>query len=368
MAFPPKFKSLRITEAFSLRKILCGFCILIDCKIKIQIYTSLYIRTPKSCPRHPPDSAFWNLFWICFASAERTAMKKFLLILLTIVILLAGGICGLYLNLESIVKASVAKYGSQLTGTEVALDGFRLSPLKGEAELKGLRIANPAGYQTPHILSLGSAYVRLDMRSLLKPVIVVEEIRIANPEIAYELKSVAHNNVSDLLAAVNKNTAAAAAKPAADQTAASAKSGATQTDTSKTGTTPTGNAKPAVSSAGSTKSASSSTGKKVIINALNITGGKVSLGATFGGKGAAASVPLPAVTLKDIGREKDSQGKGIIETASLILKKILDTAYDTAVRQGLNSLKDIAGESADTLKGTAENLKNSAKGLLGGLL
>lgn len=277
-------------------------------------------------------------------------MKKFLLILLTIIILLAGGICGLYLNLESIVKASVAKYGSQLTGTEVALDGFRLSPLKGEAELKGLRIANPEGYQTPQILSLGSVYVRLDMRSLLKPVIVVEEIRIANPEIAYELKSVAHNNVSDLLAAVNKN--AAAAKPAADQT-----------DATRAGT-----AKPAVSSGGSAKSASSSGGKKVIINALNITGGKVGLGATFGGKGAAASVPLPAVTLKDIGREKGSQGKGIIETASLILKKILDTAYDTAVRQGLNSLKDIAGESADTLKGTAENLKNSAKGLLGGLL
>lgn len=276
-------------------------------------------------------------------------MKKFLLILLTIIILLAGGICGLYLNLESIVKASVAKYGSQLTGTEVALDGFRLSLRKGEAELKGLRIANPEGYQTPQILSLGSVYVRLDMRSLLKPIIVVEEIRIANPEIAYELKSVAHNNVSDLLAAVNKN---AAAKPAADQT-----------DATRAGT-----AKPAVSSGGSAKSASSSGGKKVIINALNITGGKVSLGATFGGKGAAASVPLPAVTLKDIGREKGSQGKGIIETASLILKKILDTAYDTAVRQGLNSLKDIAGESADTLKGTAENLKNSAKGLLGGLL
>lgn len=278
-------------------------------------------------------------------------MKKFLLILLTIIILLAGGICGLYLNLESIVKASVAKYGSQLTGTEVALDGFRLSLRKGDAELKGLRIANPEGYQTPQILSLGSVYVRLDMRSLLKPVIVVEEIRIANPEIAYELKSVAHNNVSDLLAAVNKN-AAAAAKPAADQT-----------DATRAGT-----AKPAVSSGGSAKSATSSGGKKVIINALNITGGKVSLGATFGGKGAAASVPLPAVTLKDIGREKGSQGKGIIETASLILKKILDTAYDTAVRQGLNSLKDIAGESADTLKGTAENLKNSAKGLLGGLL
>ena len=45
-------------------------------------------------------------------------MKKFLLILLTIIIVLAGGICGLYLNLESIVKASVAKYGSQLTGTD----------------------------------------------------------------------------------------------------------------------------------------------------------------------------------------------------------------------------------------------------------
>ena len=112
----------------------------------------------------------------------------------------------MYLNLESIVKASVAKYGSQLTGTEVALDGFRLSLRKGEAELKGLRIANPEGYQTPQILSLAPFMSGLDMRSLLKPVIVVEEIRIANPEIAYELKSVAHNNVSDLLAAVNKKT------------------------------------------------------------------------------------------------------------------------------------------------------------------
>ena len=223
-------------------------------------------------------------------------MKKFLLILLTIIIVLAGGICGLYLNLESIVKASVAKYGSQLTGTEVALDGLRLSLRKGEAELKGLRIANPEGYQTPQILSLGSVYVRLDMRSLLKPVFVVEEIRIANPEIAYELKSVAHNNVSDLLAAVNKN-AAAAANPAADHT-----------DATRAGT-----AKPAVSSGGSAKSASSSGGKKVIINALNITGGKVSLGATFGGKGAAASVPLPAVTLKDIGREKAVKAKALLK-------------------------------------------------------
>lgn len=242
-----------------------------------------------------------------------------MLILLTIVILLAGGICGLYLNLESIVKASVAKYGSQLTGTEVALDGFRLSPLKGEAELKGLRIANPAGYQTPHILSLGSAYVRLDMRSLLKPVIVVEEIRIANPEIAYELKSVAHNNVSDLLAAVNKTPQPPLQNPPLTKPPP-LPNPAPPRPTPQNRNHPNRQRKACLFLSRLHEISIFLNRQKVIINALNITGGKVSLGATFGGKGAAASVPLPAVTLKDIGREKDSQGKGIIETASLILK------------------------------------------------
>lgn len=267
-------------------------------------------------------------------------MKKFLLILLAIIILLAGIILGLYLNLEPIVKASVAKYGSQLTGTKVALDGFRLSLAKGEAELKGLSITNPDGYKTPQIMRIGSVYVRLNVRSLLEPVILVNEIRITEPEITYELKNITSNNVSDLLANISKNTVSDS-----DKNTAEAVSSPTE---------------PA-------KTSSSSADKKVIIDTLEVTGGKINLGISFDRKGASVSTPLPTVTLKDIGKEKGSQGKSIIETVSDILKKILDTAYDTAIRQGLNNLKDIAGKSADTLKGATENLKDSAKGLLGGI-
>ena len=267
-------------------------------------------------------------------------MKKAFLILLTIIILLIGIILGLYLNLETIVKAGVAKYGSQLTGTKVALEGFRLSLTKGEAELKGISIANPDGYQTPQIMRIGSVYARVDVRSLLEPVISVNEIRITEPEITYELKNVTHNNVSDLLANISKNTASDSGK-----------------NTAEAVSSPT---EPA-------KTSSSSAGKKVVIDTLEITGGKIGLGISLNGKGASALTPLPTVTLKDIGKEKGSQGKSIVETVSVILKKILDTAYDTVVRQGLNNLKDLAGKSADTLKGTAESLKDSAKGLLGGI-
>ena len=225
-------------------------------------------------------------------------MKKFLLVLLVLLLILGGGVFYVYQNLESIVKTAVNKYGSQVTGTEVTLGGFQLSPLKGEAALQNLRVANPQGYQEPHILSVGVVYVKLNVKSLLEPVIVVEEIRIDKPAIAYELKDVTKNNVSELLANINKNTAkpadTAAKEPAAPE-AAKSDGGA---------------------------------GKKVVINVLS---------------------------------------ESIAETASDVLKKILDTAYETVVKQGFAGLKNLAEDSAKALEGAAQDLKDSAKGLLKGI-
>lgn len=264
-------------------------------------------------------------------------MKKFLLVLLVLLLILGGGLFYVYQNLESIVKTAVNKYGSQVTGTEVTLGGFQLSPLKGEAALQNLRVANPQGYQEPHILSVGAVYVKLNVKSLLKPVIVVEEIRIDKPAIAYELKDVTKNNVSELLANINKNTAkpadTAAKEPAAPETAKS----------------------------------DGGAGKKVVINVLSVTNGEINLAASLAGKGANAAIPLPTIELKDIGREKGNEGKSIAETASDVLKKILDTAYETVVKQGFAGLKNLAEDSAKALEGAAQDLKDSAKGLLKGI-
>ena len=81
-------------------------------------------------------------------------MKKFGIFL----IVLAAIGAGVYFtapSLESIVQTVVHKYGSQVTGTEVNLGGFKLSLLKGEVEINNLTVANPENYSQPNIMSVG---------------------------------------------------------------------------------------------------------------------------------------------------------------------------------------------------------------------
>ena len=46
---------------------------------------------------------------------------------------------------------------------------------------------------------------------------------------------------------------------------------------------------------------------------------------------------------------------------------VLDTAYETVVKQGFAGLKNLAEDSAKALEGAAQDIKDSAKGLLKGI-
>lgn len=270
-------------------------------------------------------------------------IKKRYIALAVVVGAIAGGVYYVSHNLESIVKTAVNKYGSQVTGTEVKLGGFSLSPLSGEVKLSDLTVANPKGYAQPHILSLGEVFVKVNIKSLTKPLIVVEQVRVSKPEVTYELKNVTDNNVSDLLTNINKNTA-------------STEKAVEKAETKKADD-------------------KASSGKKVAVDLVKVTDGKVNIAASIAGQGASAGVPLPTIELKGIGREKNSEGKGIVETVSLVLKKILNASYDAVIKEGLGGLKDIAADGkkavedvAGGLKDTANGLKDGAKDLFGGLL
>ena len=67
--------------------------------------------------------------------------KRIFFGLLAVIIIALAVVWG---SLESIVKKVVNKYGSEVTGTEVRLEGFNLSPFNGTASISGLKVANPA--------------------------------------------------------------------------------------------------------------------------------------------------------------------------------------------------------------------------------
>ncbi len=265
-------------------------------------------------------------------------MKKRYIVLGVFVAAIAGGVYYINQNLEPIVKKLVNQYGSQITGTNVSLDGFKLSLMQGSMSLQGLKVGNPQGYQEPNILSIGEASVKLNIGSLRTSIIEVESINIKAPEVSYEIKDITRNNVQDLLKNIEKNTAATA----------KAESKPAQTDM-KTD---------------SAKTESTEPSKKVVIDKLSVTDGKINLGASLGKQGASASIPLPSIELKDIGRENGKQGQSITETAVAILNKIFTTAYDTVIKQGGEALKQIANEGEKALKGVAEDLKTETKDLL----
>ena len=163
-------------------------------------------------------------------------------------------------SLETIVKKVVNKYGSEITGTEVNLQGFKLSLTKGEGEISEITVANPKNYSAPYIFSLGDIFVKVDLKSLTTDTIIIDKIAINKPIITYEMLSLTQNNISQIQKNIAANTASTEAKPA-------------QTE--------------------DTASKDEASSKKVIIKELVVEGGEIQAVANINGKANSLTVPLP---------------------------------------------------------------------------
>lgn len=116
-----------------------------------------------------------------------TIKRKIAVVAAAVVLVLCAGILVLLTNLDWIVKNAIERYGSQATGTAVRVRSVSLEPAKGKGTITGLTVANPSGFQAPHILALGSVSIRIEPRSVTTDVVVIDDIRIAAPLVAYEM-------------------------------------------------------------------------------------------------------------------------------------------------------------------------------------
>ena len=249
------------------------------------------------------------------------------LLALIVIVLVAG-----WLYLEPMVKGVVHKFGTQIVGTEVNLAGFSLHPLDGELEISGFTVANPEGYETPNLLSLGNIFVKVDPKSVLSDTIVVEEVRILKPELTYEMPNFSTSNVQQLQENVARNTAKS------------------------------GEAKPVEAKAEEPAATESAPAKKVIIRKVTVAGGSLSAMTPLQKNTGALALEMPAIELTDIGDE--SKSMSINESVTVIFNKILFNAT-SVVTKALGNVSDMAQKAANK---AVDQVKDSVKEEAGGLL
>lgn len=246
-------------------------------------------------------------------------MKKVLWIAGIGIVLLLALLLLLWGSLDAIVKRAVEGVGSSATGAPVTLSDVNISLTSGQASMNGLKVANPPGFATDSAIRLGGIKVVLDTASLGGDTIVVKEVVIDGPEVTYEVGT-GGTNIGAIQANLDKFTGGGAAKPA--------------------------EAKPEEGG-----------GKKLIIEKLTIQQGRVEVAATFLGDRKLGAA-LPAVTLKDIGKEEGGATPG--EVAKEILGSITGGVTKAVKTLDLDALqKGVKG----ALEGAGKALEGAGKGV-----
>jgi len=225
-------------------------------------------------------------------------------------------------SLDSIIKAAVEKYGSEVTQVEVRLNKAKVSITSGEGILRGLTVGNPKGFKTDQAFSLGEISVTLDVGTVTQNPIVIKEIVISAPEVTYELRSGGSN--IDVIQR-NVNSYAGAGKGKAKEKAASK-------DSDKEG-------------------------RKLIIQNLYVKKGKVNVSATML-KGKVLSAVLPDIHLRDIGKQKG--GADPSEVVEKLVRAISQSTKKAVGTLDLDKVVGSAKEAVAGMKGQLEGAKGSA--------
>ena len=234
-------------------------------------------------------------------------MKTFLKVsLLGLLILLVVGYFVVAYSMGSIVKAGVNKVGPRITQSKVELAGANISPLSGSGTLTGLSVGNPPGWSDRNAFALGKVSINLEPMSVFKDTIVINEITIDQPEFLYETKIVT-SNIKDLLKNIEQ-------------------------------------------SVGGNKEIGKEQGpgKKFIVKKLRLTNGK----ATLGVGAAALPVPLPAISLDNLGVAEG----GI--TASQLSAAVMKDVLASIVNATAGALGQLGGTAGNT---SIEKTKEAAK-------
>jgi len=103
------------------------------------------------------------------------------------------------------VKTQIETLGSETTEQKVTVNNVDFKLTKGMAAINGLAISNPSKYQQKNAFTLGTIALDIDIASLAKEPIIIENFTIKNAKAFVELTKSGGANFKDIIDAINKN-------------------------------------------------------------------------------------------------------------------------------------------------------------------
>ena len=89
-------------------------------------------------------------------------------------------------RMDSLITKAINTYGPEIAGTEVRIDGVRVSFLSGRATITNFTLGNPKGFRSPRAMKVASVSVSLELPSLLSDTVIIRHLEIIEPDITYE--------------------------------------------------------------------------------------------------------------------------------------------------------------------------------------
>jgi hypothetical protein len=248
-----------------------------------------------------------------------------------LVVIIVAALIYILSSLDAIVAGAIQKYGSQVTQTPVRVSEVKIDLKSGAGSIRQLSVGNPDGFSAPDIFTLGGIGTKLDLASLGKDPIVIEEVNISSPAVNYEINKSGASNIKELQKNIEQSTGGG------------------------------GDSAPESEPSG---------GPKVVIRKLVIEGGRIHAQvAALGDKPLSAD--LPRIQLSNIG-EKSGGATGA-EVARQVLDAIIarvgpavtNLGLDKYVGKGLEEAKALIDEKVNQQLGESlgEKTKEGTEGL-----
>ena len=222
-------------------------------------------------------------------------MKKYLYSLLVLALLGVGALYWLSDNIDELVASAITHHGSAMTQARVGVEHVEIQAKNGKGVISGLFVGNPKGFKTPHALRVERIELDVDLSTVAKDVTVVRLLVIDKPDVIYE-KGEGMTNFD----AIQKNIA---------------------------------------TYLGPQKKVQG--GTRLIIEELTICNAQAQASAAFMG-GKTISIPLPDISLKNVGKAKGGVTPGELgQEITNALKARL------SVSANFDRLKKSTGEALD---------------------